>query len=142
MINEIGEKNSDEKTCRNDFRRNVIQEKSDLSIDAQFISLFIADSFAPPEYDGGEKLEIVRRLQTYLLASVPALTSFGISLDSIQLIKSSLDKVEFNVFKEKDWKSAILPKIQNLDFSTSFKDCQNSVLIHSGFKGHAIFVNL
>ena len=136
VINEIGEKNSDEKACRSDFRR-ILQEKSDLSIDAQFISLFIADSFAPPEYDGGGKLEIVRRLQTYLLASVPALTSFGISLDSIQLIKSSLDKVEFNVWKEKDLKSVILPKIQNLDFSTSFKDCQNSVLIYSGFKSHA-----
>ena len=105
-------------------------------LDAQFISLFVADAFAPKEYDGGNEQEILSFFQTLLKNSKDSLKFFNLENYFLKLEKV-LNDVENTLMLDKP-SEILLDKIKSLKEANNFKDCENSLVVHSGFPEHAM----
>ena len=134
--NQVKTKTKSEESTQ--FSNDSFNDKSNFKIDAHFISLFIADAFAPLEYDGSNWPNTNKKFLNSLFATALPLLSSGISMNLIEGMEKSFKDIQFSIFSEINHQSDILDKIHNLDESKGFKDCKNSVLIHSGFMRHGI----
>jgi hypothetical protein len=109
--------------------------------DARFLSLFIADEFAPVEYDGGNEVEICEKLKMFFQSSHSCLELFGTNKEHMEMIEKTLkdakSSIELRAHLAKR-KSNLAEKINELKVSSSFKEWKNSFVMKSGTSNHAI----
>ena len=117
--------------------KEALMENTTDVFDAKFLSLFIADAFAPKEYDGASTFEINQKFLSALEASKSALLSIGISQHDISILETCLNKIQFKNNGIEDQEKNIWERIKSLKLSTRFDGTEDSVILISGVPKHA-----
>ena len=122
--------------------QKVLMQQTKEIFEARFISLFLADAFAPMEYGGSNPKYINFELRRALKVSEEALLLSGASPEDISKMKACLERVQFKNNAIEDQEELILEQINFLQHATSFRDSTNSIIFNSGNMYHSCLLEI